>query len=356
MTKAARTSNPKPPSLRAVSEALEAKLAWSRHRFLETPRRVWALARRVSDAIERADDNMHAIGIGFKLVNGKPTRTMSVRMYVTRKLPRSLLPAQAQLPPDIDGIPTDVVEAPPAYLAAMAIPPQCSIRRTREQRPVCPGISASNAAVNAGTISMICRSRRPADAGKLFVLGNNHTLADLGAAAVGSDIVQPSPADGGDISDRIATLARFVAIDETPTATNQVDAALAELVAGVQTQPGICSIGIPQGIAAPEFGAVVQKHGRTTGLSRGIIDDPSVDALIPLSRQDPGRMARFVQQIRIVPAVGMSLFAQPGDSGALVTTRKGNRVVGLLFACPDNGQFAYANPIASVLEELEIAV
>lgn len=344
------------PSNRAVRDALEAKLELSRRRFREAPRRIWTLARRVSDAIDRAEDNLHAIGIGFKLVDGRPTRTLSVRLYVTRKLPRSWLSTRATLPAEIDGVPTDIVEAPPAFLAAAAIPPRCSIQRTREQRPVLPGISASNAAVNAGTISMICRSQRPADAGKLFVLGNNHTLADLGAAKKGSAIIQPSPADGGVAADRIAKLSRFVAIDESPKATNQVDAALAELVTGIPCETGICSIGIPQGTTAPTFGAVVQKHGRTTGLTRGVIDDPSVDAVIPLSRNDPTRTARFVQQIRIVPAVGMSLFAQPGDSGALVTTRKGNRVVGLLFACPDNGQFAYANPIASVIQQLEIAI
>jgi hypothetical protein len=356
MAKLLRKTVPRPPSHRAVSEVLAAKAAWNGFRFLDATRRIWTPARRVDDAVARADDNMHAIGIGFKVVKGKPTRTLSVRMYVTRKLPRSLVPAKARLPANLDGVPTDVIEAPPAYLAAAALPPPCSIRRTRLQRPVCPGISASNAAVNAGTISMICRSRLPADAGKLFVLGNNHTLADLGAAQLGSAIVQPSPADGGDATGRIATLARFVPIDDRPTATNEVDVALAELVAGVASTAGICSIGIPQGTADPVFGTVVLKHGRTTGLTRGIIDDPSVDALVPLSRHNPGRMARFVKQIRIVPSAGMSLFAQPGDSGALVTTSPGNRVVGLLFACPDNGQFAYANPITSVIDALDIAI
>ena len=44
----------------------------------------------------------------------------------------------------------------------------------------------------------------------------------------------------------------------------------------------------------------------------------------------------------------------PGDSGALVLTKPGNLAVGLLFACPDNGSFAYANPILAVLDALEI--
>ena len=73
-----------------------------------------------------------------------------------------------------------------------------------------------------------------------------------------------------------------------------------------------------------------------------------------VTRTNPARVARFVQQIRIRPAGGASLFAQSGDSGALLTTRNGNRAVGMLFACPDDGSFAVANPIAAVFAALQI--
>jgi hypothetical protein len=98
----------------------------------------------------------------------------------------------------------------------------------------------------------------------------------------------------------------------------------------------------------------VQKHGRTTGLTVGVVDDPSVDVLIPLRRSDPTRVTQFVDQIRVRPVPGMFVFAQSGDSGALVVTKVGCHPVGLLFACPDNGSFAYANPIQAVLDSLEI--
>lgn len=363
MARSRGTKKARPPGSRALNEAIAAKEAWSQHHFLKGERatapetgRLWARSRRVSETIARAGAHVHAIGVGRKVVGGRATNALSVRVYVTQKLPKAIVPASARVPPMVDGIPTDVIEAPPAFLAASAPIPPCSFKRTHEQRPLRGGISAANIAVNAGTIGVVCRSTRSGDVGTQYILGNNHVFADLGAALLGSDIVQPSPADGGDASARIATLARFVPIDEREEATNRVDAALAELLGAVDIQAEVCSIGVIVGTNEPQMGATVQKHGRTTGLTRGVIDDPSVDVLVPLSRHDPERVARFIQQIRIVPATGVSLFAQGGDSGALVTSRPGNRAVGLLFACPDNGQFAYANPIAQVLSALEISL
>ena len=71
-----------------------------------------------------------------------------------------------------------------------------------------------------------------------------------------------------------------------------------------------------------------------------MIDDPSVDTLIPLRREDPTRLTQFVHEIRLRPRLGQFVFAQPGDSGALVLTKADNLAEGLLFACPDNGSYA----------------
>jgi hypothetical protein len=323
------------------------KLGEALHRM-----RVWAPARRLSDAIDRAAIQVHSIGMGRKIAAGKLTRTLCVRIYVTQKLPLSLIPKAARIPGHIAGVPTDVVESPPAFLALPA--PPCTLRKTRLQRPLCPGISASNAAVNAGTIAALCRSTRPGETTRRYLLGNNHTFADLGAAVPGSAILQPSPRDGGKAADQVASLARFTAIDERDTASNRVDAAIAELVTGAAFQSDVCCMGSPQGVAEPRVGLGVQKHGRTTGFSLGIIDDVSVDVVVPLSRSQPQRVARFVQQVRIRPAPGMSVFAAGGDSGSLVTTRNGNKAVGMLFACPDDGSFAIANPIGAVFAALQI--
>jgi len=306
----------------------------------------------MSDGVAQAGNQLHAVGIGRKLVNGKLTKTLCVRLYVTQKLPRHRLQADQCLPERIDGIPTDIVEAPPAYLAA--VPPPCSLRKLQEQRPAQGGISGAHEAVQAGTLAAQCRSRRPEDAADRFVLANNHTLSDLGLAPPGSTVVQPASRDGGTPEQRLGGLARFVPVVESPTATNLVDAAIAKLDTPSAMKAGICSIGPVNGTSAATPEVIVHKHGRTTGYTVGVVDDTSVDVLIPLRREDLTRLTQFVDQIRLRPRVGQLVFAQPGDSGALVLTKTGNQAVGLLFACPDNGSFAYANPIQAVLDALEI--
>jgi hypothetical protein len=341
-------------SERLVSDVRAAKAEFSERHFRaarEGRHWIWAAARRVGDAIARATTHVHSIGVGRKLVDDKPTDALCVRVYVTQKLPKKLLPQSARIPSSVAGIPTDVIESPPAFLA---IAPPCSLRKTRGQRPLCPGISAANAAVNAGTIAALCRSTRAGEEARRFLLGNSHTFADLGAAAPGSAILQPSPHDGGTAADQVATLSRFVSIDERVTAVNLVDAAIAELTVPAAAMADICGIGAPRGLGQAVLRGAVQKHGRSTGFTAGVIEDPDVDLVLPLSRSHPDRVARFVRQIRIRPAAGVSVFAQGGDSGALVTTRPHNKAIGLLFACPDNGSFAIANPIDEVLRQLEI--
>ena len=142
--------------------------------------------------------------------------------------------------------------------------------------------------------------------------------------------------------------------DQGVLATNQVDAAVAMLDNGIGVEADICTVGAVQGIAPPAMGQLVHKHARTTGYSSGVVDDIACDVLLPLSRAAPERQARFVNQIRIRARAGASLFAQLGDSGALIVEKPGNRAVGLLFACPDNGTHAFANPIRAVLDQLDI--
>ena len=64
----------------------------------------------VAAAISSAARNVHAVGIGRKVVEGKTTRELSVRLYVVQKLAKSLLPPRDLLPETIDGVPVDVIE------------------------------------------------------------------------------------------------------------------------------------------------------------------------------------------------------------------------------------------------------
>ncbi len=329
-----------------------AKKAVARERWLLGGR---VRTHRVSEAIALAERQVHALGVGRKMVAGKPTDSACIRFYVTCKLPRSLLGDRALIPTDIDGVPTDVIEAPLAYLANAQPAPACSVDRLRRQRPVCPGISAANESLLAGTLGAICRSTIQGEEQGRYLLSCRHVLQDLSHPNLATvRILQPARVDGGGDADAIGQFARAIPIDASDTAENGADAAIARLQDGVAITPEICRVGALNGTGVPAHGMVVHKHGRTSGYTVGVVDDPSLDALVPDSESPNAPVARFTNQFRVVPAAGMSLFAQSGDSGSLIVERKSQAAVGLLFACPRDNTFAYGSPIAAVMCGLRI--
>jgi hypothetical protein len=307
----------------------------------------------VAAAVERSQHPVHAVGVGHKLVDGKRVGELCIRFYVSQKLPNSMVPADARLPETIDGLPTDVIESPPAYAAASI--PACSSGRKAWQRPMPAGISAAHFGVTAGTIGYFCTSTDPNDdPDVVYMLSNNHILAKMNAGRSGDAIYQPGPADGGVAADSVARLTRFKHVSFKPQGRNLVDAAIAELDDVSSYLPSICSIGKVMGTAKAVEELKVVKHGRTTGLSHGVVADVSVNQLVSgLDPSNPSALARFRNQIRIDPATPED-FAQPGDSGSLVVTEPGHKAIGLLFACPANGGYGLANPIDAVLGELKI--
>src|SRR6185503_5256781 len=60
-----------------------------------------------------AGGNVHAVGVGRKVVKGVPTRTLCVRVYVVQKLAKSVILRKNLIPTRIAGLPTDVIESPP---------------------------------------------------------------------------------------------------------------------------------------------------------------------------------------------------------------------------------------------------
>jgi S1-C subfamily serine protease len=126
---------------------------------------------------------------------------------------------------------------------------------------------------------------------------------------------------------------------------NRVDAALARPLSPDLVNNEILDIGAPTGTDAATLGTEVQKTGRTTGHTQGIITQ--IDATLQIDYQ--GRTALFTGQLVAGP------MSQPGDSGSAVLDVDG-RVIGLLFAGSDAATII--NPIDEVLAALgvELAV
>jgi hypothetical protein len=307
--------------------------------------------------------NVVGVGLGYKVSEGVETGELSLVVSVTHKVDPSALAAEDLVPRALDGVKTDVVET--GVIRAFQLGP-----RERWRPVVPPGVSLGHYRITAGTFG--CLVRR---GGEVFILSNNHVLADVNHGQQGDAVLQPGPADGGKAGDRIATLADYVPLDfgtapaecaiaewsarllnavagafgsshqlqavKQTGGINRVDAALAHPLSPDLVDNEILDIGVPTGVGTATLGTAVQKTGRTTGYTQGIITQ--IDATLRVDYE--GSAALFTGQLVAGP------MSQPGDSGSAVLDMDG-RVAGLLFAGSDAATII--NPIDEVLSALNV--
>jgi Peptidase family S64 len=292
--------------------------------------------------------NVVGVGIGRKIKRGKALRAHSVRIYVEHKIPRRVIPPHLLLPERINGIITDVIEIGRMRAFVPAVPP--AQRRRRPAQPGCsigfqfPGAQAGE--LMAGTLGAIVASL---DDG-MYILSNNHVLANQNALPIGSPIFQPGLLDGGDITkDQIATLAKFIPLGTDKQ--NLVDCALAAITdfGGVIPRflPGIGRLQGPEPIEA-EHDMKVEKIGRATGYTTGIITD--VSATMSVEFDDV--TLQFVDQVLISNQA--AAFSDGGDSGSLILDLASGRATALLIG--GSPQCSIANHIEDVLSALKVTL
>lgn len=308
--------------------------------------------------------NVVACGVGFKETGGKTTDELCVVVSVTKKKAEAWIAPADRVPKKLGAVSTDVREV--GVIRALQ-------DRTARWRPAPGGVSIGHVDITAGTLG--CLVTR---GDELFILSNNHVLANTNAAQIGDPIIQPGRYDGGTLADEIATLEAFVPIDfgaEPPScpiavglerlinwmaelfgskhrirafrrtaAVNRVDAAIARPLGGHLVQKMILKIYIPRGARDASLGTRVRKSGRTTGLTTGRISQ--IDVTSQVSYGD-GKIALFEDQLM---AGAMS---QGGDSGSAVLDAD-DYVIGLLFAGSD--AVTIINPIRFVLEALNVEI
>lgn len=269
------------------------------------------------------DANIRGVGFGAKVTAGAGIDTTAVRVYVRAKQPKRLLSEKEIVPEQINGMPTDVIAV--GEITAAAVP--C-------------GVSVGHVNVTAGTLG--CLVTVPGAPDTLFILSNNHVLANANDAQQGDDIVQPGAIDGGTLP-AIAALAAFEPLhfDGTP---NVIDAALAALLDPASVTSDLKDIGpVVPPIVAPSVYQSVRKHGRTTLHTVGVIMDVAADIKVGYGNN---RVAAFHDQLAVTGVNGW--FADRGDSGALVVDAVSRRAVGLVVAVSQG--LTYCNPIDVVLE------
>lgn len=302
------------------------------------------------------------VGLGNKWTGGKDTGKVALVVGVKQKLPISLLAVEDVIPTEVKGLVTDVWQVGEIKLLN-------EIDRKSRIRPAPGGVSIGNVIVTAGTFGCLVYK-----GGQPFILSNNHVLAAVNKAEIGSSIVQPGTYDGGTLNDEIAKLSEFIEIKilgvsgcgiaKSITAIcnflaqlfkrrtrvialaglegNTVDCAIAKPNTEQDVTDNILEIGIPIGEAEPVVGMKVKKSGRSSGLTHGEVIQVGVTANVQVGE---GKIAMFTDQF----AMGGDM-SEPGDSGSDIITdgdffKEGDAgsilvaedgtIVGLLFAGSD---------------------
>ncbi|MEY2529366.1 MAG: hypothetical protein QOJ05_1456 [Verrucomicrobiota bacterium] len=284
--------------------------------------------------LRNADPDHNVVGIGIARKRTKERdRAVGITFYVRHKLTPDQLkqwPALHRLPKKILGVPTDVMEAgEPRLLGNSTVP----------ARPAHPGaqitVRQPNGMDQFGTFGALVED----DAGRRYVLCNNHVLSDFGQTPAGTRVFQPAPPS------RFARLSVAVPID--PTFPNDTDCALASLDSvtnadgRLRAPLGPLSSAEPAGV---DHGTKVAKRGAVTGLRRGTVHSPAFAV-------DLGGF-KFENLIQIED--DGAPFCDHGDSGALIVDRDTRAPVALLMG--RMGNFNFACSLDRVLARLSAAL
>ena len=206
--------------------------------------------------------------------------------------------------------------------------------------------------------------------GTLYILSNNHVLANSDTGIAGDPITQPGLIEVNCQSastHTVANLSEFFNLQTGPIP--KIDAALAQVASGaVDTSGNILLLGstltngVPapgapasgtgltpaQAIAAPYNGAVA-KSGRTTGLTCSTILGTNVASSVSYYAHCGDTNAAFTVNYTDLVAVNGGDFSDTGDSGSLIVTQDTAEAVALLFAGSDTD--TVGNPITDVLPD-----
>lgn len=280
--------------------------------------------------------NVVGVGVAHKSSRGAFSDDLAIRFYVREKLHHLLVKETERIPPEIEGVPTDVVESR-EFSIWRPIPPIYH----RKVRPAMGGLSIGHYEITAGTLGCLVKDRR-----ERYVLSNNHVLANENRAAEGDPILQPGRFDGGKLDrDVLGRLVTYVGLD--PDGLNLVDAALAEPHNPDDVTPDVLNIGRLTGTREPELEEEVRKSGRTTRLTRGVVEDASATLRVGYSQ------GSFVFTDQIIVRARSGAFSAGGDSGAILVGHDG-KAVGLLFG--GSPFFTVANKMTHVEKTLDVTV
>ena len=321
-----------------------------------------AAAKRAAAATLLSLPGVHGVGLSANIVGGERTGELAIGVIVDEKLPLSELPPDQVIPPEIDGVPTDVISS--------ERPVPLVLEDERHIRPVrgglriglpnvvtpVPGHPGATERINdpTGTLGFLARTTaQHPEPNRLVGVTNWHVLRLHHPE--GGEVFQPRRAEGscGSSTNKIGTAGLTVH-------DGLVDGGLVMLTdtngQGRIEKGNDAIVAVAGHRAAVDADAQqhtpVWKRGGKTRLTRGTVTHVDLDGIA--HELDPG--TPYNDQIRIdVTLVDPTNpnFAEKGDSGSAVLDES-NRIIGLLWG--GKGNHAILSPIEPVLSRLHISV
>ncbi|MCD3216228.1 hypothetical protein G8S55_03035 [Clostridium botulinum C] len=276
-----------------------------------------------------AKANVVGVALGYKLSKGFYSCQKCITVFVSKKIQEHELNVSDIIPKVYSGIATDVVESGRITIQSF----------DKKIRPAIGGYSIGPETSRI-TGSLGCLV---SDEHHLYMLGNNHILANENKVPLNSKILQPGVADGGTKADEVGILSKYIPIDFRKDASNYVDCAIAKVLDKSKVSSNIAIMGIPKGVTDPRVGELVMKVGRTTELTGGVIIN--INASIKLNYHSG--------EIMLKNQIITTNMSEVGDSGSLLVTPE-NYAVGLVVG--SGNSISIHNSIVPVLERLGVRI
>jgi len=303
---------------------------------------------------------VHAVGIGAKDVAGKPTGEICIKVFVVRKKFLGDIPPDERIPPEIDGVATDVYEVPPPTTLQVpgSRPPSPGTPYSGDEeryRPLRGGVQINRVGQGQGTMGFFFTVE--GSPGLILGVTNHHVVYNNCTDPTQTEAVgQPMESDS--CTDCCSSVVGrvFRAVCDA-----NLDIALIQLNGGQQWLAEVQQMGFIAGgsfVSAADAASgtfQVKKRGRTTLLTGGVVHTVEISGTV--MKPDLVTVHRNYQhamQIRANPdSAGTGTdFGAGGDSGSAVVAEASGRVVGLLFAA--GGGEGWAIPLDLIMAQFDM--
>ena len=301
-------------------------------------------------------ENVNGVGFGEKIINGVKTLEPCIHVLVNNKVSKKYLSNNNIIPKTFMGIKTDVIEIGKVKINSNPVFP---IRKRPLESGVVIGLMGK---IPSGTMCCIVSKEKEIESDEsddeetednnivtleYFMLSNNHVIANLNDASIGSLIIQPSKFYNGIFpKDLVGVLETFIPIKfikDNSKPINYMDCAIARITNKNFISNKILDSDKINGLDTAKLNVNVKKIGFYSGLTRGKVS--TLDTTITVEF-DKKKEALFKNQITT------EIETSPGDSGSAILTDE-NKIIGMHMAGTGKG-YSIGNNINEILKELKV--